>query len=88
MVLLTNYITNIQFDWKYATINNFTKQVLYVNPSAYMRIEAAEALQKVSVELKEQGLGLKIFDAYRPYSITKNVGSCARRKVCSKSCKR
>lgn len=73
MVLLTNYITNIQFDWKYATINNFTKQVLYVNPSAYMRIEAAEALQKVSVELKEQGLGLKIFDAYRPYSITKKM---------------
>jgi D-alanyl-D-alanine dipeptidase len=38
-----------------------------------MRLEAAQALQKVANELKELGLGLKVFDAYRPYSITKKM---------------
>ncbi|MCU0321671.1 MAG: M15 family metallopeptidase [Chitinophagaceae bacterium] len=73
MVLLKKYISNVVFDWKYATKNNFTKQILYTNPDAFMRIEAAEALNKVAKELQEQGLGLKIFDAYRPYTITKKM---------------
>lgn len=73
MVALKKYIPNVIFDWKYATTNNFTKQVLYTNPDAFMRIEAAEALYKVAIELEAQGLGLKIFDAYRPYSVTKKM---------------
>lgn len=30
----------------------------------------ADALKNVQTQLKEKGLGLKIFDAYRPYSAT------------------
>lgn len=73
MVALKKYIPNVIFDWKYATTNNFTKQILYTNPDAFMRIEAAEALYKVAIELQEKGLGLKIFDAYRPYTVTKKM---------------
>ena len=65
MLLLKKYVPNLIFDWKYATENNFTKQVLYSNPDAFMRIEAVMALQKVAIELEKNGLGLKIFDAYR-----------------------
>ncbi|MCZ2222376.1 MAG: M15 family metallopeptidase [Chitinophagales bacterium] len=73
MVLLKNYVLNIIFDWKYASSDNFTNQVLYKNPDAFMRIEAAENLQKVAEDLAKIGLGLKVFDAYRPYSITQKM---------------
>lgn len=73
MVLLKNYVPNIIFDWKYATKDNFTHQILYNNPDAFMRIEAAENLQKVAEDLAKIGLGLKVFDAYRPYCITQKM---------------
>jgi len=73
MVLLKNFVPNIIFDWKYATKDNFTHQILYNNPDAFMRIEVAENLQKVAEDLAKIGLGLKVFDAYRPYSITQKM---------------
>ena len=75
MVALSSYLIPLKIDWPYASPNNFAHQVLYTNPVAYMRIEAALALQKISDELKSKGLGLKIFDAYRPYSVTKKMWS-------------
>lgn len=69
---IKNVIPNILLDLKYSTSNNFTQIKLYKNAAtSYLRRDAATALQKVNSELKELGLGLKIFDAYRPYSITK-----------------
>lgn len=73
LVALKDFIKPLITDWKYATTENFTKYILYKNPEAYLRIEAAQALQKVQEELKQQGLSLKIFDAYRPYSVTKKM---------------
>lgn len=73
IVALTTYLQPLVTEWQYATASNFTKQVLYKKPAAYMRIEAAITLQKINEELKLQGLGLKIFDAYRPYSVTKKM---------------
>ena len=35
-----------------------------------MRAGAANALKKVQEELNRSGMGLKIFDAYRPYAVT------------------
>lgn len=57
-------------DFKYETEQNFTKKVLYVQAEAFLRLPAAKALQAVQNELKQQNLALKIFDAYRPYSVT------------------
>ena len=37
---------------------------------AYARKPVAEALKKIQADLKTQGLGIKIFDAYRPYKAT------------------
>jgi zinc D-Ala-D-Ala dipeptidase len=73
MVSLKGYLQPLVTDFKYATTDNFTKMILYTAPQAYMRIEAARALQKVQLELQKQGLDLKIFDAYRPYSVTKKM---------------
>jgi D-alanyl-D-alanine dipeptidase len=61
--------STIVLDIRYATDNNFTKKVLYPVAKAKLRREAAESLASVQRELKQQGLGLKIYDGYRPLSI-------------------
>lgn len=54
---------------RYATTYNFTGHVLYPFPAVFLHKNAAAALQKVQEELVLQGLGLKIFDGYRPLSV-------------------
>jgi D-alanyl-D-alanine dipeptidase len=54
---------------RYATMCNFTGQVLYPFPTAFVHQDVAAALQKVQEELKTEGLCLKIFDGYRPISV-------------------
>jgi D-alanyl-D-alanine dipeptidase len=38
--------------------------------TTFLRVEPAKALAALSKELEELGLGLLIWDAYRPYSVT------------------
>jgi len=67
-------VPQVVIDLKYAGINNFMKQVLYKpTQTTYLRKEAVLALAKVQNALLQQGLGLKIWDAYRPYSVTKKM---------------
>ena len=64
-------IPNIVLDLKYAGTDNFTRQKLYPSGSnTYLRTKALLALALVQKNLNRQGLGLKIFDAYRPYADT------------------
>lgn len=73
MVALDDYLSKPATAYYYATTNNFTKQVLYKNPKPYMRLEAALALKKVQDSLRTLGYDIKIFDSYRPYSVTKRM---------------
>lgn len=72
MVDLRKLVPTIVLDLRYATTNNFMGRVMYPPPvnHTYLRAPAAKALAAVQEELKQKGLGLKIFDAYRPYSVT------------------
>ncbi|MEO7528494.1 MAG: M15 family metallopeptidase [Chitinophagaceae bacterium] len=72
MVELKSLIPGIKYDFRYASTNNFMKRLMYPANTAvtFLRLPAANALKKVQQELKTKGLGLKIFDAYRPYSVT------------------
>lgn len=70
LVDLELYIPGIVLDIRYATKINFTGQKVYEAPRAYIRKPVADSLAKIQNELKVNGLGLKIFDAYRPYSAT------------------
>jgi zinc D-Ala-D-Ala dipeptidase len=70
LVDLEKFIPGIVLDIRYATKNNFTGEQIYNLPKAYARRPVAEALKKVQADLKAQGLGIKIFDAYRPYKAT------------------
>lgn len=54
---------------RYATRYNFTGHVLYPFPAVFLHKDTAAALQKVQEELALQGLGLKIYDGYRPLSV-------------------
>lgn len=73
IVALKDFISPLITDFTYATTNNFTHIILYKKPDTYMRFAAAKALQNVCLALQKQGLGIKIFDAYRPYSVTKKM---------------
>ncbi|MEO7923926.1 MAG: M15 family metallopeptidase [Chitinophagaceae bacterium] len=72
MVELKKMIPGIVYDLRYAGSNNFMRRRMYPPGTnhTFMRLPAVIALQKVQQELKQKGLGLKIFDAYRPYSVT------------------
>ncbi|MEO5783290.1 MAG: M15 family metallopeptidase [Ginsengibacter sp.] len=67
-------IPNIVLDTRYATRNNFMHKKLYPSvTTTYLRLPAVKALQYVQSELNKTNLGLKIFDAYRPYSVTEKM---------------
>ncbi|HEX6628384.1 MAG TPA: M15 family metallopeptidase [Gemmatimonadaceae bacterium] len=64
--------STIVVELRYATSNNFTGAPLpgYLGNRAVLRREAAASLALVEGDLRQQGLGLKIFDAYRPVRAT------------------
>lgn len=70
LVEIKKAIPNIKLDIRYATKNNFMKQVMYKQARAFARKPVVEALKKIQKELNKKGYGLKIFDGYRPYAIT------------------
>lgn len=79
MIEIRKLLPDAQYDIRYATQNNFTKEILYPSDySSFLRLPAAYALQQIAQELKQQGLGIKIFDAYRPYSVTQKMWELIR----------
>jgi D-alanyl-D-alanine dipeptidase len=54
---------------RYATAFNFTGRVLYPFPAVFLHKDVATALQKVQRDLAAEGLGLKIYDGYRPLAV-------------------
>jgi len=73
MVNITEHIKDIVLDLRYASVNNFMHREMYpANTSfTFLRLPAEKALQQVQQTLQKKGLGLKIFDAYRPFDVTK-----------------
>jgi len=70
LIDLENYIPGIVLDIRYADTNNFTHTKIYTLPKAFLRKPAADSLLKIQKLLAQQGFGLKIYDAYRPYAGT------------------
>ncbi len=65
-------IPDLVFDIRYASLNNFMHRYMYAKGSyrCFLRRDAAMSLKKVQDLLHEMSYSLKIFDAYRPYSVT------------------
>lgn len=72
MVSLKKITPTVILDLHYATADNFMHRLMYPanTTNSFMRRPAVLALQKVAEELQTKGLALKIYDAYRPFSVT------------------
>lgn len=73
--------STIQVRARYATPDNFTGAVLpgYDAHRIFLRREAAEALGRVQTRLRTGGLGLRVFDGYRPVRATRAMVEWAER---------
>lgn len=65
-VRVKDYIPDIVVELRYATTDNFTGIKIYDFHDAYLRYGTVKKLAVVQEKLKQQGLGLKIWDAFRP----------------------
>jgi len=65
-VRIADYISDAKIELPYATVNNFTGYRIYDFDDAYLRYGSVKKLQKVSAALREYGIGLIIWDAFRP----------------------
>lgn len=63
----------IVVDMRYATANNFTGQQIYPVAKCYLRRDIADHLHKVQQSLQQRGLGLKVWDCYRPFSVQQKL---------------
>lgn len=66
LVVVTDYIPDILVELKYATQENFTGKSIYEFSDVYLRYGTVKKLAAVQQTLREQGLGLKIWDGFRP----------------------
>lgn len=62
-------VPGIVVDIRYATATNFLKRQVYPANKCYLRRPVAERLAKVQADLRKDGLGLKVWDGYRPLSV-------------------
>ena len=60
----------IRLDIRYATADNFLGVPVYAQARAFLQRPAAEALVRAHRSLAAGGLGLVVYDAYRPWYVT------------------
>lgn len=73
LVEITSLDPTIRLDIRYATPNNFMRRRLYAQARALLRRPVADALVRAHEALAASGYGLLVFDAYRPWSVTKRM---------------
>lgn len=68
LVRVMDYIPSVREELAYATGENFAGQRIYDFYDAYLRYGTVKKLASVCTELEEQGLGILIWDGFRPVS--------------------
>jgi D-alanyl-D-alanine dipeptidase len=71
LVELTTLDPTIRLDVRYATADNFLGTPVYEEARAFLQRPAAEALLRAHRALRDEGYGLLVHDAYRPWWVTK-----------------
>ncbi len=66
------------FELRYASPYNFLGTTLYSQLDPQLRCPVALALQQVQDDLAAQGLGLKVWDAYRPLAVQQAMWDAIR----------
>ena len=70
---VTSLDTSIILDLRYATANNFVKEQMYECGRCFLRPQVARRIFRAHQVLQKQGLGLKMFDCYRPRPIQQKL---------------
>ncbi len=78
LVDLTTLDPTIKLDIRYAGVNNFLGAPMYSSARAFLQKPAAEALLRAHQQLKAEGYGLLIHDAYRPWYVTRMFWDATR----------
>lgn len=73
LVDLAKFDPRLKFDIRYATANNFMRMPVYPAARAFLQRPVAEALRRVHERLRSQAYGLLVFDAYRPWHVTRTM---------------
>jgi zinc D-Ala-D-Ala dipeptidase len=71
LVELTKAVPGLKLEVRYASTNNFLGTPVYEEARAFLQRPAADALARVAHALRAKGYGLLVFDAYRPWYVTK-----------------
>jgi D-alanyl-D-alanine dipeptidase len=71
LVELVTLDPTIRLDIRYAGRDNFLSTPVYTQARAFLQRPAAEALVAAAKDLRAQGWGLLVHDAYRPWYVTK-----------------
>ena len=71
LVNLAQAVPGIKLDLRYAGSDNCFGNVLNDDARAFLDVEAAAALNTVQLNLAEYGYGLLVWEAYRPWSVSK-----------------
>ena len=69
LVDVTTVDPTIRLDLRYATRDNFTGVAVYPAARCLLRRDAAERLARVQHRLQADGLGLLVWDCYRPLAV-------------------
>lgn len=71
LVELTQISPRILLEIRYATANNFVGKPVYPSARCFLLEKAAIRLHGVQKNLEKIGLGLKVYDGYRPLAVQK-----------------
>jgi len=84
-VNVATFAPEIMLSIRYASADNFLGRVVegYEAPSCWLVMAAAEALKQAHLVLEAQGLGLIVFDCYRPQRAVQDFVSWALTKEAS-----
>ncbi len=76
----TSVVPGLQVDMRYAGEHNFVDRRVdgYEAPVCLLTTQAAQALAQVQADLARLGLGLKVFDCYRPQRAVAHFARWAR----------
>jgi len=79
-ISIAEYCPGIEVQADYSTAKNFTGSIVrgYKSKKAYFALIPAKALCKVHAAAKLRGLGLKVFDAYRPVKAVESFQEWAK----------
>lgn len=71
LVNIQSINSRILIDIRYATPNNFVGRPVYSCAKCFLRRKVALKLDLIQKQLEKIGLGLKLWDGYRPFSVQK-----------------